>query len=57
MALNRSYATEDPVYLKGKYTGSDVVFPADAPFDPGKRREPNFSDCLEAAEAITRSQP
>ena len=44
MALTRSYSAEDPMYLKGKYTGSDVVFPADAPFDPGKCRELNFID-------------
>ena len=44
MALTRNYSAEDPVYLKGKYAGSDVVFPADAPFDPGKCRELNFID-------------
>jgi hypothetical protein len=32
MALTRSYVAEDPVYLKGKYTGSDIVQPADAPY-------------------------
>ena len=44
MALTRSYAAEDPVYLKGKYTGSDVIYPADAPFNPGKCQELNFID-------------
>jgi hypothetical protein len=43
-ALTRSYTAEDPVYLKGKYTGSDTVFPADAPFNPGKCQELNFID-------------
>lgn len=43
-ALTRSYAAEDPVYLKGKYTGSDVIFPADAPYNPGKCQELNFID-------------
>ena len=32
LALTRSYVAEDPVYLKGKYTGSDFVQPADAPY-------------------------
>jgi hypothetical protein len=42
--LARSYVAEDPVYLKGKYTGSDTVLPADAPFNPGKCQELNFID-------------
>ena len=44
MALTRSYIAEDPVYLKGKYTGSDTEFVADAPFSPGKCQELNFID-------------
>ena len=44
MALTRSYTAEDPVYLKRTYTGSHMVFPADAPFDPGTCRELNFID-------------
>jgi hypothetical protein len=44
MALTRSYVAEDPVYLKGKYTGSDTIFIADAPFNPGKCQELNFID-------------
>lgn len=43
-ALTRSYTAEDPVYLKGKYTGSDVIYPADAPYNPGKCQELNFLD-------------
>lgn len=43
-ALTRTYAAEDPVYLKGKYTGSDVIYPADAPYNPGKCQELNFID-------------
>jgi len=39
MSLTRSYSAEDPVYLKGPYTGSDTIFPADAPFNPGKCKE------------------
>lgn len=44
MALTRSYTAEDPVYLKGKYSGSDTILPADAPFDPGKCQDLNFID-------------
>ena len=44
MALTRNYVAEDPVYLKGKYTGSDTIFVADAPYNPGKCRELNFID-------------
>jgi hypothetical protein len=44
MALTRTYAAEDPMYLKGNYTGSDTVFIADAPFNPGKCQELNFID-------------
>jgi hypothetical protein len=44
MALTRSYAADDPVYLKGKYTGSDTIFVADAPYNPGKCQELNFID-------------
>jgi Family of unknown function (DUF6152) len=43
-ALTRNYSAEDPVYLKGQYTGSDTIFVADAPFNPGKCRELNFID-------------
>jgi hypothetical protein len=44
MALTRSYVAEDPMYLKGKYTGSDTILVADAPFNPGKCKELNFID-------------
>jgi hypothetical protein len=44
MALTRNYTAEDAVYLKGKYTGSDTIYPADAPFNPGKCQELNFID-------------
>ena len=43
-SLTRSYTAEDPVYLKGKYSGSDTVIIADAPYNPGKCRELNFID-------------
>jgi hypothetical protein len=44
MALTRSYTADDAVYLKGKYTGSDTILVADAPFNPGKCQELNFID-------------
>ncbi len=44
MALRRDYVAEDPVYLKGKYTGLDTVSLADAPYNPGKCHELNFID-------------
>jgi hypothetical protein len=44
MALTRSYTAEDPVYLKSKYTGSDTILVADAPYNPGKCKELNFID-------------
>jgi hypothetical protein len=44
VALTRNYTAEDPVYLKGQYKGSDTIFVADAPFNPGKCRELNFID-------------
>jgi Family of unknown function (DUF6152) len=44
MALTRSYVAEDAVYLKGKYTGSDTILVADAPYNPGKCKELNFID-------------
>ena len=32
MRLTRQYEADDPVYLKGRYTGQDIVQPADAPY-------------------------
>ncbi len=43
-ALTRNYVAEDPVYLKGRYSGSDTILAADAPFQPGKCQELNFID-------------
>jgi hypothetical protein len=44
MALTRNYVAEDPVYLKGQYTGMDTIFVADAPYNPGRCQELNFID-------------
>jgi hypothetical protein len=44
MMLTRSYVAEDPVYLKGQYTGSDVVQVADQPYTKDNCRELGFLD-------------
>ena len=44
MALTRSYEADDVVYLKGRYTGSDTINVADAPFAPEKCQELGFID-------------
>jgi hypothetical protein len=40
--LTREYTAEDPVYLKGQYTGRDVVQIADAPYADDKCSEQGF---------------
>jgi hypothetical protein len=44
MVLTRSYVAEDPVYLKGKYSGSDTINVADFPYAPDKCKEQGFLD-------------
>jgi hypothetical protein len=44
MQLTRSYVAEDPVYLKGQYSGSDVVQIADAPYTRDTCKEQGFID-------------
>jgi hypothetical protein len=44
MRLTRAYEAEDPVYLKGKYTGQDVIQPADAPYASDNCKEQQFID-------------
>jgi hypothetical protein len=44
MQLRRNYEAEDSIYLKGKYTGQDVIQPADAPYAPDKCKEQQFVD-------------
>ena len=48
-ALTRTYVAEDPVYLEGPYTGSDVVYPADAPYAQDRCKEQGFIDFSEVA--------
>jgi len=44
MELARSYVAEDPLYLKGQYSGSDVIQVADAPYAQDKCKEQGFID-------------
>jgi hypothetical protein len=44
MKLTRTYEAEDPDYLKGKYSGQDVIQPADAPYTDDKCTEKGFID-------------
>jgi hypothetical protein len=44
MKLTRSYVAEDPVNLKGQYTGQDVVEPADQPYTADNCKEQGFID-------------
>jgi hypothetical protein len=42
--LTRQYEAEDPIYLKGKYTGQDAIQLADAPYAEDKCKEQQFVD-------------
>jgi hypothetical protein len=42
MQLRRAYEAKDPVYLKGTYTGQDVIQPADVPYAPDECKEQQF---------------
>jgi len=44
MRLTRAYVADDPVYMKGQYTGSDVIEVADAPYAPDHCKEQGFID-------------
>jgi hypothetical protein len=44
MDLTRTYTAEDPVYLKGQYSGSDVVQPADTAYAEDRCKEQGFLD-------------
>ena len=49
MKLTRAYIAEDPVYMKGQYTGSDVIQVADAPYAQDQCKEQGFIDYSKAA--------
>jgi hypothetical protein len=42
MQLRRTYEAKDPVYLKGTYSGQDLIQPADAPYAPDQCKEQQF---------------
>ena len=44
MKLTRAYTADDPVYLKGQYSGSDVIQVADAPYTQDHCKEQGFID-------------
>jgi Family of unknown function (DUF6152) len=49
MKLSRAYVAEDPVYLKGQYTGSDVIQVADAPYIQDKCKDQTTLDYSKVA--------
>ena len=49
MKLTRSYVAEDPLYLKGQYTGSDVVQVADAAYTQDKCKDQTLVDYSKVA--------
>ena len=50
MRLTRSYVGRGSVYLKGQYTGSNVIQVADAPFTEDKCKEQGFIDYSKQAQ-------
>jgi len=50
MALTRRYEADDTVYLKGKYTGSDTIYPADAPYSPERCQDLTLLDYSKAGQ-------
>ena len=42
--VTRSYVADDPVYLKGPYSGSDTIQVADLPYAPDRCKELGFID-------------
>jgi hypothetical protein len=50
MKLSRAYEAEDPTYLKGKYTGSDVIQPADASYTEDHCKDQSFIDYSKQAK-------
>jgi hypothetical protein len=50
MKLTRSYVAEDPINLKGQYTGQDVVEPADQPYTSDDCKEQGFIDYSKQAQ-------
>ncbi len=49
-ALKRDYEAEDPVSFTDKYTGSDTVLPADAPYADDKCQDLTYRDYSREAQ-------
>jgi hypothetical protein len=47
LKLTRAYTAEDPEYLKGRYTGTDMIQIADAPYTQDNCKEQGFIDFSE----------
>jgi len=50
LILTRSYVADDPVYLKGQYSGSDTVQVADAPYVDDNCKELGYLDYSKQAQ-------
>jgi len=50
LALKRDYEAEDPVSFTDKYTGSDTVLPADAPYADDKCQDLTYRDYSQEAQ-------
>jgi hypothetical protein len=50
MQLTRAYVAEDPVYLKGQYTGSDTIGIADQPYTADNCKEQTLVDYSKQAQ-------
>jgi hypothetical protein len=51
MELRRAYEADDPVYLKGRYSGSDTIQVADLPYRPDPCKELGFVDYSKESQA------
>jgi len=50
MELTRRYEVDDPIYLKGKYSGQDIIGVADLPYKPDPCKELGFVDYSKEAQ-------
>jgi hypothetical protein len=50
MKVTRAYTAEDPDYLKGQYSGQDIVQVADAPYTKDECKEQGFIDYSKEAK-------
>jgi hypothetical protein len=52
-ALTRSWVAEDPLYFEGQYTGSDVVYVSDVPYQPTVCEDLSYKSSVEGAGAVS----